>query len=174
MLHVYNNVTLHLSILYYHTNTNITVDKIIFYYIIIASTAAKYTNNNHHQQSQSPAEAEVPVFIVHVLITPSHAAPRCARRWGRRLLNAQRWISVLYNFDRLPESFLVRNWDSREAKLRNVLSEEKKKKKKKKKKHLLYPIKPKCFTWSCLCSHVPGIIVIPGKKKNMCMKWISS
>ena len=65
MLHVYNNVTLHLSILYYHTNTNITI---IFYYIIIASTAAKYTNNNHHQQSQSPAEAEVPVFIVHVLI----------------------------------------------------------------------------------------------------------
>ena len=65
MLHVYNNVTLHLSILYYHTNTNITI---ILYYIIIASTAAKYTNNNHQQQSQSPAEAEVPVFIVHVLI----------------------------------------------------------------------------------------------------------
>ena len=65
MLHVYNNVTLHLSILYYHTNTNITK---ILYYIIIASTAAKYTNNNHQQQSQSPAEAEVPVFIVHVLI----------------------------------------------------------------------------------------------------------
>ena len=65
MLHVCNNVTLHLSILYYHTNTNITI---ILYYIIIASTAAKYTNNNHQQQSQSPAEAEVPVFIVHVLI----------------------------------------------------------------------------------------------------------